>query len=212
MNARTFLASIAAAAAFQAVADEAPSAKIELSQPAGAQTGTFSRPKSEPYVDDATGVEFPVKVAGLVKTQVVRNANPYYGTVVRYASADGSCADVYIYSLGQTPDGDALKAHFQGVMKVIAKLPAGNGPVRSLSMKGEKEVKLGSGGSIPGWKAAFSFEASEGSVFDSELLLFAFKDKVVKIRVSHPAGTNVAAGPFEREIAKLFEAASKSNR
>ena len=196
------------AALLIAVAASAEDAKATQSQPKEPVTGTFSRPKLEPYLDDSTGAEFPPEIDGLIKTQVVKNSNPYYGTVVRYAALDGSCADVYIYSLGQAPDHDTLNAHFKGVLKVIAKLPGGTGPVKSISFQKELEVKLGSKGSIDAKKAVFSFEAAGGSSFNSDLVIFAFRDKVVKIRVSRPLGVQTYAEPFEAEIASLFEAAS----
>ena len=206
MNAKMNLASVAALAVAAAVAGDAPA--VSAAPAPETQTGTVSRPRAEAYVDDATGVEFPAELAGMVKTQVVKNNNPYYGTVVRYASMEGSCADVYIYSLGQAPDRETLKTHFQGVLKVIAKLPGSSGPVRSLTFKSEGDAKIGPKGSIEAKKSVFSFEAAGGALFDSELLLFAFSDKVVKIRVSRPHEAHASAEPFEREVARLFEATS----
>lgn len=208
MNAKAFLsAAIALSAASGAFCEEPQASQAGASVP---QKEIVSRPRAEPYLDEASGVEFPAELGGMVKTQVVKNANPYYGTVVRYASLDGSCADVYIYSLGQEPDSETLKAHFQGVLKVIAKLPGGSGPVRSLSFKSEGDAKLGSKGSIAAKKAVFSFEAAGGDLFDSELLIFGFKDKVVKLRVSRPRQSSASAETFERAAGKLFEASASA--
>ncbi len=180
-------------------------------EPAKPKKETFSRPKAEAYLDESTGVEFPAKLGLFVKSQVVRNSNPYYGTVVRYSSSDGSCADVYIYSLGSAPDPEQLKLHFKSVLKVIESLPASSGgPVKAVSFKDEAKMKLGSKGSIEAYKADFSFEAA-GSLFDSNLALFAFKDKVVKMRVSRPSGSKVDGDAFVSGIARLFETAASKD-
>ena len=58
-----------------------------------------SLPKETPYADDATGAVFPARIGSFAKTNVTKNLNPYYGTVIRYANDYGSSADVYIYAL-----------------------------------------------------------------------------------------------------------------
>ncbi len=174
-----------------------------------APVSELSRPKGEPYFDEATGVEFPAELGSLFKTQVVKNNNPFYGTVVRYAGDSGLCADVYLYTLGQEPDADALKAHFQGALKVIANLPSAGGPVKTVSQIKESSVDMGPKGEFHCWRADFSFVAVGGGRFDSEMLLFPFRGRLVKIRVSRPDGSKDVADSFERELTSLFAHAAK---
>jgi len=184
--------------------------------PQGASSGkasseTLSRPKAEPYLDESTGVEFPSKIGSFFKSQVVKNANPYYGTVVRYGAADGSCADVYIYSLGSGLDQEQLRLHFKSVVKVIESLPSSKGgPVKEVSFKDEAKLKLGAKGSFEAYRADFSFEAA-GAVFDSDLTVFSFKDKVVKLRLSRPSGVKADVDAFVASVARLFEQAEEKS-
>ena len=171
--------------------------------------GIVSRPRSEPYIDDATGIEFPPELSGFIKTQVVKNVNPFYGTVVRYASHEGACADVYIYTLGQPLNDDLLKTHFQGVLKVISNLPStAKNTIKGISMKSQTEASLGARGSIKAQKALFSFDTSKVGSFDSELLVFAFRDRVIKLRISSPIGLKEAEVPFDENLARLCEKAA----
>jgi len=168
-----------------------------------------SKPKFEPYLDESTGVEFPAKIGSFVKSQVVKNANPYYGTVVRYGAHDGSCADIYIYSLGSGLDQEQLSLHFKSVVKVIESMPASKvGPVKEVSFKDEAKLKLGAKGSFEAYRADFSFEAA-GLGFDSSLAVFAFKDKVVKLRISRPSGLKIDVDSFISSVARLFEQAEE---
>lgn len=177
-------------------------------------TETKSLPKGEPYLDQETGALFPAKAGAFIKTEVVKSPNPFYGTVVRYASPDGSCADIYIYSVGQGAlDSGVVDAHFAGVKQSIERLPSAGGVVDEVVSKGESNIALdGDGGSINAKRASFIVSAGEGD-FNSELLIFPFKGKIVKLRMSSPLspdGGPCCAG-FLDEMGRVFKKALPSD-
>ena len=55
-------------------------------------------PGNTPYVHPSLEISFPPEIGSYRKTAVVENANPVYGTIVRYTGSRGESADIYLYS------------------------------------------------------------------------------------------------------------------
>ena len=142
------------------------------------------RPFLEEYVDADTGVRLPPRIGNYRKNEVVKNFNPMIGTVVRYADSQGNCADVYIYSL-DTSNLDvsrkAAEAHFKEIKQVIESLPKRLGHVKEVVPLGEEALKRPP--KVDGRCASFRLSIV-GDLRISELAVFPFKRKIVKIRAS----------------------------
>ena len=142
------------------------------------------RPFLEEYVDADTGVRLPPRIGNYRKNEVVKNFNPMIGTVIRYADSQGNCADVYIYSL-DTSNLDvsrkAAEAHFKEIKQVIESLPKRLGHVKEVVPLGEEALKRPP--KVDGRCASFRLSIV-GDLRISELAVFPFKRKIVKIRAS----------------------------
>lgn len=55
-------------------------------------------PGNMSYSVPGLGLKFPPNIAAYKKISVTENANPVYGTVIRYMGSKGESADIYLYS------------------------------------------------------------------------------------------------------------------
>ena len=142
------------------------------------------RPFLEEYVDADTGVRLPPRIGNYKKNEVVKNFNPMIGTVIRYADSQGNCADVYIYSL-DTSNLDvsqkAAEAHFKEIKQAVENLPKRLGHVKEVVPLGEEPLKRPP--KVLGRSASFRLSIA-GDLRISELAVFPFKRKIIKIRAS----------------------------
>jgi len=142
------------------------------------------RPFKEEYVDADTGVKLPPRIGDYKKNEVVRNFNPLIGTVVRYADSQGNCADIYIYSLDSSNldvSPQAALEHFKEIKHAIENLPKRHSHVKEVIPQGEEPLKHPP--NVFGRTASFRLNIA-GDLRNSELAVFPFKRKIVKIRVS----------------------------
>ncbi len=154
-----------------------------------------SLPKDTPYADDATGAVFPARVASFTKTNVTKNQNPYYGTVIRYANDYGSSADVYIYALDLKTmklSAEQWRKHYEEVKGNIAHLTGKNVPLGEVAVLGEFALKVPDeivrkqmlDSNLAGRRCSFSFSIGEDPFF-SELVIFPSGSRIVKLRVTY---------------------------
>ena len=159
------------------------------------------RPFLEEYVDADTGVRLPPRIGNYRKNEVVKNFNPLIGTVIRYADPQGNCADIYIYSLDSTNQVVSEKAaltHFREIKQAIENLPKrlghdgyGNacwrrspkrlGHVKEVQALGEEALRCPP--KVAGRCATFRLNII-GELRISELAVFPFRQKIIKIRAS----------------------------
>ena len=142
------------------------------------------RPFLEEYVDADTGVRLPPRIGNYRKNEVVKNFNPLIGTVIRYADPQGSCADIYIYSLDSTNQVVSEKAaltHFREIKQAIENLPKRLGHVKEVQALGEEALRCPP--KVAGRCATFRLNII-GELRISELAVFPFRQKIIKIRAS----------------------------
>ena len=167
------------------------------------------RPFLEDYVDADTGVRLPPRIGNYKKNEVVKNFNPMIGTVVRYADPQGNCADVYIYSL-DTSNLDvsqkAADAHFKEIKQAIENLPKHLGHVKEVVPLGEEALKRPP--KVEGRCASFRLSIV-GDLRISELAVFPFKRKIIKIRASsspYSSKEEFLFNDFLEAVCKAFNA------
>lgn len=174
---------------------------------AAAEKSIKSLPRDATYKDGYTGVTFPAQVNEFRKTKVDINLNPVFGTAIRYADEFGSSADIYIYSLDTSEtkvDMKLTERHFREVKSFITNMAMKKGPVSeivvgsSYFLKNKDEVK--------GWRCTFEITMSEEK-YRSELLMFPFKGKIIKLRVSSPMDmerSETTSLEFMLKVIKIF--------
>lgn len=174
------------------------------------------RPFQEKYTDPDTGIRFPSEIGGYRKTEVVRNFNPFIGTVIRYADVDGGCADIYIYSLdssGKAITGEQFMAHFRNLRKTIENLSKKSSHVTDVQTLGEENFRKPP--HVFGRQVFFRMNIA-GDLHNSDLAVFPFADKIVKIRISsssyYSSGEKNRFSFFMESIAKLFNNAKKQKK
>jgi hypothetical protein len=169
---------------------------------------TEHRPAGEIYLDPEINIAFPASISRFRKKEVIRSFNPMIGTTVRYTDPDGNCADVYIYLHPESEKKiteESLKSHFAVVKQTILYLPSKGASVKKSELLRESGIKIfpdqKTTESISGYQAAFWISTGENVAYISHLMIFPFKEKIIKLRMS--CDENTAAG-FSMEIFKLF--------
>ena len=143
----------------------------------------FLRPALEAFVDNDTLLVFPAQIDTFQKVRVRKNENPVFGTVVRYENEDGTCADVYIYSLdtGAKPvQQDMFEAHCRETDEGILKMPEQNPKITSVSHIAAPAGKTPEGG----YEAHYRI-LSGSTHMDSILFLALYRGKLIKVRISY---------------------------
>lgn len=159
------------------------------------------RSASEPYVDPELKISFPAKAGVFQKNEVSRSYNPMIGSKIRYSDHDGYCADIFLYSLpkkSNTITQAELEAHYKTVKDAILKLGDQSSSIKSVTLLEEdKRIKYK-------WMvhtAVFQIMWSTGSTQITTLKIFAYKGKIVKLRMSCKRND---AEYFAGEILKSF--------
>lgn len=152
-----------------------------------AERSIRSLPRNATYKDEYTGVTFPADISDFRKTKVDINLNPVFGTAVRYSDDFGASADIYIYSLDTSEtkvDMKLSERHFREVKNFIMNMAMKKGPVSEINLGSSYLLK--SNDKVCGWRCTFEIIMSEEK-YRSELMIFPFKGKIIKLRVSSPA-------------------------
>lgn len=146
----------------------------------------FLRPAMESFVDRDTLLVFPAQIDTFQKVRVRKNENPVFGTVVRYENEDGTCADVYIYSLdtGAKPvQRDLYEKHCRETDQGILEMPAQNPKITSVT-----HIEA-PGRKAPGDGYESHYRIRNGATeMDSVLYLALYRGKLIKIRISYTSG------------------------
>lgn len=180
------------------------------------EAGTERRSFQEEYADPDTGVRFPAVIGEYRKNEVVRNFNPLIGTVIRYADADGGCADIYIYTLdssGKKISEENFQAHFREIRKAVEDLPKKSSHVSDVQTLGDEVFKRAPG--VSGRRVFYRLNIA-GGLCNSELTVFPFAGRIVKIRISsssyYSSGEVNRFSRFLENISNLFNTAGKPEK
>lgn len=161
------------------------------------------RPADASFKDEFTGLIFKSRISGYNKFAVSCNVNPAYGTIIRYQN-EVACGDVYIYSLdskGNPVSPEAAEKEFKDVVQTIRTMPERSSLVEAVTLKSDTGLELPAG--VYGQR--FQIKAN-GEEMKSLLILFLYKGRIVKIRVSYPADDQQEVHEailFCKEILKL---------
>lgn len=174
-----------------------------------AGTNLIRRPADEAYTDADTKLVFPSRWGGFIKMEVIRNLNPVFGTTIRYQNENYSGADVYIYCLG-TKGGPVSEEQFRAECADVEK--------NILNMKQRSDIiesvrlldagKTQDAGKAQAQAAGKIFRRSFEIVIDGEknrstLLMFLYRGRIVKCRITFPDDS--AEGAAASKEAAAFE-------
>lgn len=184
-------------------------------------------PENASYSVPSLKITFPPVLAEYRKHSVTENANPVYGTVIRYTGETGEYADIYLYTAdtGFSPIfGESLQNEYEKTVNAILTPSAGNSvksggeflPVKESISSVKKEILKQSGGKPPLYKCSFHCQIGD-SAYDSLLimgLLSSDREKIaekkqyaryLKIRLTRPSGVSTGAEGEKRFISALFK-------
>lgn len=167
---------------------------------------TIRRPAAEEYREPATGLAFPGRMGAFLKTEAIENENPVFGVTIRYQNENASCADIYLYSLDTSavPAGkEAFRRECTGVEQRILLMGEKHSLIESVSLLPPDDAEK----NLPDGLFLRRFEIRlDGETVHSRLAMFLYGGKIVKLRVSYPAGDpgeKADAFLFEQELLKL---------
>lgn len=182
-------------------------------------------PENTSYIHGASSLRFPPVIASYKKISVTENANPVYGTVIRYSGSYGESADIYIYSddTSSSPiEEKKLKEEYEKTKSALLKgfsnfSGSNHTPPAKEEIKFLKEEKIQSSGITSEiYKSSFQYFLA-GSRYDSTLLLFLIKNpakksdrkktfaKFLKIRLSRPSEVSSGSADEEKFLKELLE-------
>ncbi|MBO5760338.1 MAG: hypothetical protein J6S53_02210 [Lentisphaeria bacterium] len=183
-------------------------------------------PENTSYTHAATALVFPPALASYRKTTVLENANPVYGTVIRYSGSFGESADIYVYSNdtgGTCIEEKSLKEEYEKIKCSLLKSPRVSAEKGAIPAKEEikmlkEEKKSSSGKNDISDIYSFSFRYFLGGApYESSLHLFLVKKqekksssgrtfaKFVKIRLSRPSEVSSGAADANNFLKELME-------
>lgn len=147
---------------------------------------------AESYVDEATGLSFPVELSGMKRTAIERYPDPAYGTAFQYQGPVAKRVTLYVYPTS----GNSLEAEVQSItQQVNAHAQNSGGTAELLS---ERDVKLGG---YDGHVARYRIDVN-GTSFYSEAQVFAVKGSFYKLRLTGLPADTEALGRRAYEITK----------
>ena len=149
-----------------------------------AETGLIRRPADEAYTDADTKLVFPSRCGAFIKMEVVRNLNPVFGTTIRYQNENYSGADVYIYCLGTKGDPvteEQFRAECADVEKNILNMKQRSSIIESVRLLSAEKAQPA------GRMFRRTFEiVIDGEKNRSTLLMFLYRGRIVKCRITFP--------------------------
>lgn len=168
------------------------------------------KPDAPVLKSDKNSVELPA-IEGWERGDVQTYPSAALGYSVTYQSEDGGRATVYVYDGGlkSIPDGandKVIKEEIDRAKNEIVQIG------RLGIYEGVKEVKNdtvtlgGANGKVKALRSLFYFKV-KGEELDSEIYLFGYNNKFIKIRSTRAAaagGENKALSAFLAEIDKFF--------
>ena len=183
-------------------------------------------PENASYSIPALGITFPPVLAGYKKDSVTENANPVYGTVIRYAGETGEYADIYLYTddTGSSPirEENLVREYEKTVNAILKGSAAGNEkkqeeflPVKESISSVKKEILKQSGGRPSLYKCSFHCQIGD-SAYESMLVTGLLSSpgettaekknyaRYFKLRLTRPSGVSTGEADAERFISALF--------
>lgn len=189
-------------------------------------------PGNTPYFHPESSLLFPPAAASYRKEAVMDNANPVYGTVIRYRGRNGESADIYLYS----PDTKASPIEEKALLKEYRKtrdallkkavhtakkeLEDGYGalPQKEEIRVLKEEIRKGSGKFSTLYRCDFACSIGDNK-YDSLLILALVKGqslagaegkknlykRFMKIRLSRPAEVTSGAEETEKFLQELLK-------
>lgn len=168
-----------------------------------AGTNLIRRPADEAYTDADTKLVFPSRWGGFIKMEVIRNLNPVFGTTIRYQNENYSGADVYIYCLG-TKGGPVSEEQFRAecadVEKNILSMKQRSDIIESVRLLDARKAQAQAAGKI--FRRSFEI-VIDGEKNRSTLLMFLYRGRIVKCRITFPDDS--AEGAAASKEAAAFE-------
>jgi len=171
---------------------------LGLSLVAGVLAGAESE-QPKPYLEQQTGVTFPVTLGPYSLTKIDTFAKPELGVMIRYEIRQPYLiwADVFVYDFGRKGLGTGtgnpeVKSHFEGVKSDITALER-KGRYKGVKLLSEVPISVKMGEKdLPMYSAVYEYviapepgESGDYPVF-SHLYLTAYKDKFLKVRCTYP--------------------------
>ena len=183
-------------------------------------------PENTSYTFPVLEITFPPYIAGYKKHSVTENANPVYGTVIRYTGETGEYADIYLYSPdtgnSSLPES-ALLPEYKKTLKAILTpgKPEKNNkmeeffPVKENISGLKEEVRKDTSGKVLLYSSSFRCQIGD-SAYDSLLVMGLLPprgkktekgirySKFMKIRLTRPSGVSTGSDSAEKFTSALF--------
>ena len=183
-------------------------------------------PENASYSVPFLKLTFPPVLAGYRKHSVTENANPVYGTVIRYTGETGEYADIYLYTAdtGFSPiREESLHNEYEKTVNAILKPSSGNAgktpeeflPVKESISSVKKEILRQSGGKPSLYKCSFHCQIGD-SAYESLVIMGLLSpdgEKVTekktyaryfKLRLTRPSGVSSGADGELKFLSALF--------
>ena len=166
-------------------------------------------PKEAPFSDENTGVVFPAALGAFRKTEIRINPNLVIGTRIQYSGNRPGCiADIYIYALSeraeQISEPEFLE-HYRKLREAVFALKEQSSRIEEVESVGQWRFSPRNNNVV--WREEFIIHTDGEETYRSEMVLFRFGDRVVKLKITVPSSQKEAveeAKQFITGFLKLF--------
>ncbi len=178
--------------------------------------------KPSPYLNARTGLMFPAWLDGLPLRGPHDYGKPALGISVKYAQEDGAlpALDIYVYGDQQQDMKDgceapAVQKSFNSALQEISKLEA-KGAYSNVKFlyRGKMELLCADGSKLSALAAKISLNSEKKGKLRSYVLILAYKEAFLKLRLSEQDKPGEEAAPdarFDRIVKALGLLLNKGN-